>query len=89
MAEHSLSMVNRQRMELTGVSNVVNFDEDEILLETNQGWLTITGEQMHITMLNLDEGQVAIQGNFSNLAYKAQGTDFKAKGKNMLSRLLK
>ena len=89
MAEHSLSLANRQRMELTGVKNVLTFDEDEIVLDTSLGYLSITGDQLHINMLNLDEGQVAIQGAVNNIAYKAQGTDFKAKSKNMFSRLLK
>jgi sporulation protein YabP len=89
MAEHSLNLVNRQRMELTGVKNVLNFDEEEILLETNLGYLAVNGEQLHIIMLNLDEGEVAIQGAVNHFAYKAPGTDFKAKGKSLLGRLLK
>jgi len=40
-------------------------------------------------MLNLDEGKVALEGNVNSIEYKAQGTDIKAKGKNILNRLLK
>jgi len=89
MAEHSLNLANRQRLELSGVTNVITFDEEEIVLATNLGYLSINGEELHINMLNLDEGQVAIQGTVNNMAYKAQGTDFKAKGKSMFNRLLK
>jgi len=89
MAEHSLSLANRQRMELTGVTNVITFDEEEIALATSLGYLSITGEELHINMLNLDEGKVAIQGSVNNIGYKPQGTDFKAKGKSMFNRLLK
>lgn len=89
MAEHSLNLANRQRLELSGVTNVVTFDEDEIVLATNLGYLSINGEELHINMLNLDAGQVAIQGTVNNMAYKAQGTDLKAKGKSMFNRLLK
>ncbi len=89
MAEHSLNLANRQRLELSGVTNVITFDEEEIVLATNMGFLTVNGEELHINMLNLDEGQVAIQGTVDNIAYKAQGTDFKAKGKSMFNRLLK
>jgi len=89
MAEHSLSLVNRQRMDLTGVTNVITFDEAEIILATTLGYLSVVGEELHIGMLNLDEGRVAIQGNVNSVFYKPQGTDFKAKGKNILTRLLK
>ena len=89
MAEHSLSLANRQRLELTGVTNVMTFHEEEIVLATTLGYLTVSGEELHISMLNLDQGQVAIQGNVNNIGYKAQGTDIKAKGKSVLNRLLK
>jgi len=89
MTDHSLTMDNRQNMHLSGITKVIAFDEEEIVLETSQGYLTINGADMHITMLNLDQGQVAIQGNINNLGYKAQGTDLKSKGKNVLNRLLK
>jgi len=89
MAEHSLSLVNRQRMELTGVANVITFDEAEIILATALGYLSIVGEELHIGMLNLDEGRVTIQGNVNSVGYKPQGTDFKSKSKNILTRLLK
>ncbi len=89
MHEHSLTLANRQNLQLSGVTNVIAFDEDEIVLETSQGYLSINGTELHINMLNLDQGQVAIQGTFNNLGYKAQGTDLKSKGKNILNRLLK
>ena len=89
MAEHSLSLANRQRMELTGVTNVISFEEQEIILATTLGYLAIVGEELHINALNLDDGKVAIQGNVNNIGYKPQGVDIKAKGKNMLGRLFK
>jgi sporulation protein YabP len=89
MAEHSLSLINRKNMELSGVKNVLTFDEEEILLETNMGHLSIQGEELHITMLSLDEGQVAVEGSVNLIGYKPQGADFKAKGKNIVNRLFK
>ncbi len=89
MSEHSLKLNNRKSMELSGVNNVNTFDEEEIILETDLGFLYILGKELHINMLNLDEGKVALQGEINSLEYKAQGTDIKAKGKNILNRLLK
>lgn len=89
MSEHSLNLSNRKNMELTGVNNVSTFDEEEIILETDLGFLYILGKELHINMLNLDEGRVDLQGEINSLEYRAQGTDIKARGKNILNRLLK
>ena len=89
MADHSLRLVNRNQMELSGVVNVNTFDEQEIVLETQQGFLGIAGEQLHITLLNLDEGKVAVEGNVSSIIYREQGSDVRARSRNILTRLLK
>ncbi|HPF19864.1 MAG TPA: sporulation protein YabP [Syntrophomonas sp.] len=89
MNEHSIMMANRKSVELSGITNVINFDEEEIILETVMGYLEIGGEELHITMLNLDKGQVAVVGSINQLAYKPQGTNLKNKGKTILNRLLK
>ena len=89
MNEHSIMMANRKSVELSGITNVINFDEEEVILETVMGFLEIGGEELHITMLNLDKGQVAVVGSINHLAYKPQGTNLKNKGKTILNRLLK
>ena len=89
MSDHSLLLVNRSKLNLTGINNVNTFDEDEILLETINGFLVVLGQGLHVTMLNLDEGKVTLEGTVTSMEYKAQGTDIKAKSKNILTRLLK
>lgn len=89
MSEHFINMQNRKSIELSGVSNVINFDEEEIILETIMGCLEIGGQEMHITMLNLENGKVAVTGSINHLAYKPQGVNFKSKGKTILNRLFK
>lgn len=89
MSTHSITLNNRSNMELTGVNNVNTFDEQEIILETSLGHLFIIGEGLHITMLNLEEGKVALEGGINSVEYKSAGVDLKTKSKNVLSRLLK
>lgn len=89
MSEHSLLLNDRKTLEMTGVNNVNTFDEQEIILETVMGYLYVIGEQLHISMLNLDEGKVVVEGSVTNIEYKADGKDIKARGKNILTRLLK
>jgi len=76
-------------MQLSGVKNVNTFDEEEIILETELGFLCILGQGLHISMLNLEQGKVAVEGTVNSVEYKQQGSDFKTKGKNILNRLLK
>lgn len=89
MTEHSVNLSNRNEVKLTGVVNVMTFDEEEVILESSMGFLAIEGAELHITMLNLDEGKVEIQGKVNNIAYKPQGGDLKGKGKNVINRLFK
>jgi len=89
MADHTIKLINRKNMELTGVNNVNTFDEQLILLETGMGLISISGQDLHITRLNLDEGKVDLEGSINSVEYKAQGADVKSKGKNILNRLLK
>ncbi|MGS0763214.1 sporulation protein YabP [Syntrophomonas curvata] len=89
MADHSLTLVNRSNMQLSGIKNVNTFDEDEIILETELGYLCIVGQELHVSMLNLEQGKVALEGTVNSVEYRTQGADIKAKGKNILNRLLK
>ena len=89
MADHLVTMTNRKQVELSGITNVVTFDEQAVILETTMGLLIIMGEQLHITMLNLDQSEVAVEGNIAAMEYKAQGSDLKARSKSILNRLLK
>ncbi len=89
MSEHSLVLLDRKTLEISGVENVNTFDEEEIILETVMGYLYVLGEQLHVSMLNLDQGKVVVEGNIINIEYKREGKDIKARGKNILSRLLK
>lgn len=89
MANHSFTLTNRANMQLSGVKNVNTFDEEEIILETELGFLCILGQGLHISMLNLEQGKVAVEGTVNSVEYKQQGSDFKTKGKNILNRLLK
>ena len=67
---HRLVMENREQIALTGVHKVQSFDPKEIVLETELGILCIKGEQLGIKLLNLEEGQVDLQGQVIALIYQ-------------------
>ena len=54
---------------VTGVLDVLSFDLNEILLETDQGMLMVKGTDMHVNRLNLEKGEVDLSGNIDSIAY--------------------
>lgn len=88
--DQRLSLVNREKMEVSGVSQVLSYDSGEINLDTKIGLLTLKGEGMVITHLDLEQGEVIIQGLINGISYaEDRGKKIKAKGKNILDRLWK
>lgn len=67
---HSVHIDNCSRTNITGVSDVESFHEQEIVLQTEAGGLRIEGEGLHLTKLNLDDGQVVIEGEVIALEYE-------------------
>lgn len=88
---HSLQLVNREQLMVTGVIAVDAFDEEEILLETELGGLTLRGEELQIRQLDLESGKFAVEGHINSLVYTAprQGGRRPSKGRSFLERLLK
>ena len=62
-------MENRQKAHLTGVSEVLGFDENQVTLLTDSGEITLTGEGLHVTRLTLEEGQLAVEGKIDGVIY--------------------
>ncbi len=69
---HLLTLDNRRRASLTGVSEVLGFDENQVSLMTENGEVTLTGEGLHVTKLMLEEGQLAVEGKIDGVIYSAQ-----------------
>lgn len=83
-APHSLSLVNRSRAELTGVTDVDCFNEQIIVLATSMGALTISGAGLNILHFSQQDGKLSIEGEFQAFEYSGRRD---AKG-GLLSRLL-
>ena len=66
---HCLSLENRRKMSLNGVTDVSGFNETTILLKTTMGKLAIQGEQLHIGRIDLDLGLLELEGKITELAY--------------------
>ena len=59
----------RSRLSITGVTDVLSFDEESVTAETDLGTLTVRGEGLHISRLDLDEGLLSIEGSIDAADY--------------------
>ena len=85
---HRLNLMDRESMTVTGVKDVMSFDESEVLLETGMGMLTIRGSGLHVNRLTLEKGEVDVAGKIDSLTYADVGT-YKRQGESLLSRLFR
>ena len=66
---HSLILENRKLLTATGVSNVDSFDEDTIIAYTDLGEIEIKGKGLHISKLNLETGEMNLDGEINSVSY--------------------
>ncbi len=83
---HNLSLENRNVLSLTGITDVDNFDEHQILLYTQLGELTIQGKNLHINSMSVDTGKLSVEGDIWALIY---GDKEKNKPATFFSKLFK
>lgn len=67
---HKLSLNERKALTMTGVTEVVSFDDTAVVLRTSLGTLVVQGSGLQLKTLSLDGGQVAVDGNVSALTYE-------------------
>ena len=66
---HKMTMTNRKNCTINGVNDVLSFDIHEILLETEQGMLMIKGDDLHVSRLTLEKGEVDVDGRIDSFTY--------------------
>ena len=66
---HKLILDNRKEASVTGVKDVISFDEKEILLQTADGKLQIRGRGLHVKGLNMEKVEAALAGHVDSLVY--------------------
>ena len=69
ISPHTLLLENREKLSLTGVTDVDSFDDSLITAFTDENRITITGEKLHISRLNIDEGELSVDGKITSLSY--------------------
>ena len=67
---HKLTLNERRQLTLTGVTEVISFDESAVVLNTSLGTMLIQGRELKLKTLSLDGGQVAVDGVVTALSYE-------------------
>lgn len=84
----NLILENREKLTITGVVDVLSFDDQIVIVETQLGLLTIKGEELRINKLSLDSSEVIIDGEIFNLGYSEAGMNKKSSG-SILGKIFK
>ncbi|MBE6065550.1 sporulation protein YabP [Clostridium cochlearium] len=83
----TLKIENRKRIFLDGVLDVISFNEEQIILNTNLGTLHIKGEELKMSKLDVQNGDVVINGTINSCIYLNK--ENKRNKEKLLSKLFK
>ena len=76
----NLVLENREKLSISGVLDVLSFDDQVVIVETELGLLTVKGENLRINKLSLDTEEVIIDGEIYNLGYSEKDSTQKSGG---------
>ncbi len=82
---HTLILESRKNLTLNGIEDVLGFNEQEVTLSGQWGLLFVRGDNLHISKLSLETGEVTLDGKINALVYSEEKSE---KG-SLLSRLFK
>lgn len=68
---HCLTYEQREYGKITGVKDVFSFDDEEIILMTNAGKMSIKGEKLHVRNLDLKTGNLELEGRVNHIIYSS------------------
>ncbi len=85
---HGISLAERKNIVVTGVKKIESFDNEEFLMDTTLGFLTVKGQELEIIKLDTYQGNVSIKGKIDSLVYTDNGPS-KGREDSFLGKLFK
>ena len=76
----NIILENREKLTISGVLDVLSFDDQIVILETELGLLTVKGENLRINKLSIDTSEVIVEGDMSALTYSDNKSSDNNKG---------
>lgn len=77
---HNVVLENKEKLSVSGVTDVDTFNEQKITLFTEDDTLVIEGEDLHIIKLDVSNGELIIEGMIDSLSYLGNGDSRGEKG---------
>ncbi len=74
----NIVLENREKLTISGVLDVLSFDDQIVVLDTELGLLTVKGEDIRISKLSLDTTEVILEGKIINMSYSEKNLDKKS-----------
>lgn len=87
-SNHTVNIVKRNNINISGVRKIENFNDNEFLLETIMGYMHIKGSELEIIKLDTYQGDVSIKGKIDSLTY-TETQSKKNKEESIFSKLFK
>ena len=86
-SRHSIQLDRRENITVTGVIDVISFDEESVIAESEMGIIIIKGGNLHVKRINLENGELVVAGEIDGLTYENPGMG--TKSKTLIGRLFK
>ena len=83
---HLITLENRKTLTISGITDIDSFDEREMILYTKMGELSITGRELHINAISIENGSLSVEGDIWSLQY---GDKVKQSPVSMLGKLFR
>ena len=83
-AEHDLTLISRKELKITGVRQILNFDDTTVAFITSAGELEIDGESLNIDVLDLNRGVASVTGTITGMNYISDQPNKKSKFRSWL-----
>ena len=84
----NLILENREKLSISGVLDVLSFDDQVVMVETELGLLTIKGENLKINKLSIDTSEVIVEGDINSLSYSEKDLS-KDKSGSIISKIFR
>jgi len=84
----NIILENRNKLHLSGVLDVLNFDEEIVTVETELGILIVKGSDLRLNKFNLDNSELSIDGEVISMTYDDKSSSSK-RGEGLLNRIFK
>ena len=83
----NLVLESREKLTITGVLDVLSFDDEVVVVETDLGLLNVKGDNLRINKLSIDTSEVIVEGSINSLAYSEKSKD--KKDSSILGKIFK